>query len=159
MVFVGDATGSATPTPIGFATSHSLSITTNTAQVSTKDHGDFPATIAQNITWEVTCENLYSQTGESTYLAIMKEMKPVQLVFSEANNYLQEGTEKGVVQPNGKDTDWAYNTTDTPVQNSPLPIAKGMALITSVSVNAPAGDNATLSVTFTGTGELDFPNV
>ena len=54
MVFIGS-------TPIAFATSHSLSITMNTTEISTKDHGDFPSVIGQNITWELTTENLYSE--------------------------------------------------------------------------------------------------
>lgn len=131
--------------PIGFATSHSLSMTTNTSEVSTKDHGDFPTVIAQNISWEITAENLYSTAGEATYMTAMKTMTPVHLVFAEASNYGAD--EQGVVSPetgtaNAKE--WTVGTK----------IAEGDALITSFSINAPSGDNATMSVTFTGQGAL-----
>lgn len=129
--------------PIGFATSHSLSMTTNTSQVSTKDHGDFPATIAQNITWEISVENLYSELGEATYMQIMKTMSPVTLVFAEAANYSNTSAQKGLPM----DDDGAEWTIGTKV-------AEGKALLTSFSINAPAGDNATMSCTFTGTGDL-----
>ena len=136
MVFYNNA-------PIGFATSHSLSMTMNTSQVSTKDNGDFPSTLAQNITWEITAENLYSELGEATYMQIMSSMQPVTLVFAEASNYSNTTAQKGLpLDDNGQE--WAVGTK----------VAEGKALLTSFSINAPAGDNATMSVTFTGTGEL-----
>lgn len=132
-------------TPVAFATSHNLSITMNTSEVSTKDHGDFPATLGQNITWEVTTENLYSRNGESMLWNAMKTMQPVQIQFAEATEYNQTSAEKGIVGLQGAQN-WTPDSTHT--------IATGYALITSLSVNAPSGDNATLSATFTGTGEL-----
>lgn len=143
MVFLGGS-------PIGFATSHSLSMTTNTTQVSTKDHGDYPSTIAQNITWEITAENLYSTTGESTYMTAMKTMQPVTVVFAEAGNYNNNTTAQPGIQgisTNGP-AEWSYS------EPGSVKVAEGKALITSFSINAPAGDNATMSVTFTGTGDL-----
>lgn len=137
MVFLGEA-------PIGFATSHSLSMTTNTTQVSTKDHGDFPSTIAQNITWEVSAENLYSDTGEATYMTAMKTMQPVTIVFAQAGNYSNTQAQGATPMQTTGGAEWTVGTK----------IAEGQALITSFSINAPAGDNATMSVTFTGVGEL-----
>ena len=140
MVFYNNA-------PIGFATSHSLSVTTNTTEVSTKDHGDYPAVIAQSISWEITAENLYSNAGELIYMQIVKDKIPVEIVFAPANNY-DNSNEPGVI---GNQKEWAFTADDA--------IAKGKALITSFSINAPSGDNATMSVTFTGVGELETPNV
>ena len=136
MVFLNDA-------PIAFATSHSLSITVNTSEVSTKDHGDFPSVIGNNITWEITTENLYSDDAESALWTAMKTMQPVTVKFA-ASNYSNETSQKGIVG--------VENATEWTVDKA---IASGKALITSLSVNAPSGDNATLSATFTGVGELD----
>lgn len=158
MVFIdvpSGVTGSTATTslPIGFATNHSLSMTTNTTQVSTKDHGDFPATLAQNITWECSAENLYSDAGEKIYMQAMKTMQPVHLVFAEASNYSNTQAQEGLplidnVGATGVTTsEWQYT--------SSTKVAEGDALITSLSINAPAGDNATMSVTFTGNGDLD----
>lgn len=135
MVFLGG-------NPIGFATSHSLSLTTNTTEISTKDHGDFPSVIAQNISWEVTAENLYSRAGKNTYMSAMMSKQEVTLAFHEASNY--DGTQKPLADPG---SEWAPDVSDGR-------IATGKALITSFSINAPSGDNATMSVTFTGVGEL-----
>ena len=138
MVFLG---GSA----IGFATSHALSLTTNTTEVSTKDHGDYPAVVAQSIGWEVTAENLYSDTGETTYMKAMLAKTPVDIKFAKVTNY-SATDEKGIID-NGEKTAWTAGTV----------IAEGKALITSFSINAASGDNATMSVTFTGVGALNTP--
>jgi hypothetical protein len=130
--------------PIGFATSHSLSVTTNTTEVSTKDHGDYPAIIAQSISWEITAENLYSDAGEAVYMTIVKDKTPVNIVFAPAENY-SNTNEPGVIDSQKV---WQAGTA----------IASGKALITSFSINAPSGDNATMSVTFTGVGELTTGN-
>lgn len=136
MVFIDDQ-------PIGFATSHSLSISTNMTEISTKDHGDFPSQVVQSLSWEVQAENLYSEAGESTYMTAMLSKTPVDLVFAEAANYNQTGLEKGVIDVT-PEKEWSEGTV----------IASGKALISSFSINAPAGDNATMSVTFTGVGEF-----
>ena len=137
MVFLNDA-------PIAFATSHSLSITVNTSEVSTKDHGDFPSVSGNNITWEITTENLQSDNAESALWAAMKTMQPVTVKFAPASNSTNATSQKGIVGVENAE-EWAAGTA----------IASGKALITSLSVNAPSGDNATLSATFTGVGELD----
>lgn len=138
MVFLG---GSA----IGFATSHALSLTANTTEVSTKDHGDYPAVVAQSIGWEVTAENLYSDTGETTYMKAMLAKTPVDIKFAKVANY-SATDEKGIID-NGEKTAWTAGTV----------IAEGKALITSFSINAGGGENATMSVTFTGVGALNTP--
>ena len=138
MAFLG---GSA----IGFATSHTLSLTANTTEVSTKDHGDYPSVVAQSIGWEVTAENLYSDTGETTYMKAMLAKTPVDIKFAKVANY-SATDEKGIID-NGEKTAWTAGTV----------IAEGKALITSFSINAGGGENATMSVTFTGVGALNTP--
>ena len=128
---------------LGFATSHSLSITTNTTEVSTKDHGDYPAVIAQSVSWEVQCENLYTDANEAALIAIQTSKTPVTITFCKVSNY-DANDEKGIVPgPNTNgDNSWTPGAT----------ILSGQAYLTSFQVNAPAGDNATISCTFTGNG-------
>ena len=138
MVFVG---GSA----IAFATSHSLSVTTNTTEVSTKDHGAYPSVVANTISWEVTTENLCSDSAAnaSALLALMKAKEPVTVKFALVSNWDDNGL-SSVSGAQGVQA-WTAGTA----------LAEGQAIITSLQVNAPAGDNATMSATFTGTGTLD----
>lgn len=127
---------------IGFGTSDSLNLTTNTTEVSTKSHGTFPSVVPQNVSWEVSSENLYSDEGEATYMAAMLNMTPVHIKFAKAQNYNNE-YEPGIV-----------GTTESKTWTVGDVITEGDAIITSFSINAPSGDNATMSVTFTGTGAL-----
>lgn len=133
MVFIGDA-------PVGFATSHSLSVTLNTTEVSCKDNGDYNGVIPQNISWEVSAENLYSDAGEAIYMNAVTNKTLVTLKFAKAGNY-SATNENGVIGDNGH-AEWTVGTV----------IAQGDAYITSFQINAPSGDNATMSVTFTGVG-------
>ena len=134
---------------LGFATSHALSITVNTTEVSTKDHGDYPGIIKQNTTWEVTCENLFCGYNWDELQAMLNGDTPVTVSFVPLSNTAAE-ISKGIVQPEGSETvqptEWTAGTA----------IAKGQAYITSLNVNAAAGDNATISATFTGAGPLTF---
>lgn len=141
MVFVADASGNLNP--IGFATSHTLSKTLNTQQISTKDHGDSAAVLPQNISWEITTENLYSLNGYQALNNAFKEMKEVTVYFGEST-YAQNTAQASIVGVDGA-TDWA----PTGFGES------GYAYITSLDVTAAAGDNATFSATFTGNGTLD----
>lgn len=131
---------------LGFATSHSLSITVNTTEVSSKDHGDYPGIVKQNTTWEVTCENLFCGQNWDELQALLDDDTPVTVSFVPVSNY----NSKGIVQPETGDS--VQPTAWTPGS----PIATGQAYITSFSVNAAAGDNATISATFTGAGPLTF---
>ena len=136
MVFLNDK-------PIAMATSHSLSLSTTTTEVSTKDHGDTPSVTVQSISWEITTENLYTVDGFNDLWTAMKTMQPVTVKFAPASNYSHSG-QTGIVGVQGAQN-WSPGTA----------IASGQAVISSLSVNAPSGDNATLSATFTGQGSLD----
>lgn len=127
---------------IGFGTSDSLNLTTNTTEVSTKSHGSFPSVVPQNVSWEVSSENLYSDEGEAVYMDLMLKMKPVHIKFAKAQNY-DNGYEPGIV-----------GTTESKTWTVGDVITEGDAIIKTFNINAPNGDNATMSVTFTGTGAL-----
>lgn len=136
-------------TILGFATSHALSITVNTTEVSSKDHGDYPGIVKQNTTWEVTCENLFCGENWDELEVMLQNDTPVTVSFVPVTNY----TSKGIVHKN--DGSVAY--TDQPeAWNAGTAIASGEAYITSLNVNAASGDNATISATFTGAGPLVF---
>ena len=137
---------------IGFATSHSLSITTNTTELATKDHGDYPAVLPTTITWEVTAENVYATTSMTKLIGYVKNKTKVTIKFAEVGNYSQDGgsysyyaTEPGIIENDSK-TSWSIGKV----------IGQGKAYITSYSINAASGDNASISCTFTGCGPLDI---
>lgn len=134
---------------LGFATSHALSITVNTTEVSSKDHGDYPGVVKQNTTWEVTCENLFCGQNWDELQLLLDDTTPVTVSFVPVSNYDSKGIvhkEDGSAAVPDQEEAWTAGTA----------LASGQAYITSLNVNAASGDNATISATFTGAGPLTF---
>lgn len=127
--------------PIAFATSHSLSKTLNTQEISTKDHGDSAAVLPQNKTYTLSTENLYSLTGYKALNTIFENMTLVDVYFGETT-YSQASGQASIVGVNG--TNWAKSGFGE----------QGKGYITSLQVTAGAGDNATFSAEIAITGSL-----
>lgn len=127
--------------PIAFATSHSISFTTNTSEVSTKDHGLYPSLVVNSQSWEVSAENLASADSINQLFTVLENTKNGQTVTLK---FAKPATwhDNGIVGNEGDDSLWTAGDI----------IAQGEAYLTSMQLNAPAGDNATISATFTGVG-------
>jgi predicted secreted protein len=143
MVFT-DVAGSGTSKSIAYATNHTLTLGTASQEISTKDSGGGKWTELNihKLNWSASSENLYSYDGKgSNYNDLFEKMltrEPVTLVFALESTY---ATKPDVVPAAG----W------TPIT---APRYTGTAYITDLSLNAPDGDNASFSVTFTGSGAL-----
>lgn len=125
---------------LAYATSHTLTITGNTIDISSKDHGYWGASEVGNITWEATTENLYTENDYDALFQAMVAKTPIDIVFAKAANYDADGL---------KDA----GTGVTPSWTKGLGY-KGKAVISSLTANANTGENATYSATFTGVGAL-----
>lgn len=125
---------------IAYATSHQLTITGNQVDISHKDLGIWSASEIGNITYEITSENLYSDSGFDDLFTAMVSKNPVTIVFGHASNWNEEGL-------SDSSTNWTPDTTTKKAY-------QGKALITSLTANANVGENATFSVTFTGQGSI-----
>ena len=143
MLFI-ESTGEGTAfKSIAFATSHSLSISAETVETSSKDTGGkWVSKAPRKLSWTMSTENLYSLDGEgSTYddlFTAMTERKELSVVFSLEKEY---AAKKDEVPEGG----W------TPVTTGQY---KGKVVITSLELNAPNGDNATFTASFEGVGAL-----
>lgn len=124
---------------IALATAHTLTLTGNTIDVSSKDHGYWGASEVGNLTWEVSTDNLYSTTEFDNLWTLFIGKTPVEIVFGASADYDTNGLDH-----TSKES-WAPATTG---------VLKGKAVITSLTVNANTGENATFSATFTGTSPL-----
>ena len=154
MEFIGD-----TPQPIAFATNHTLSLTRNTQEISSKDHGDATAVLPTTQSWEVTTENLMSAAGYEQVLDAYLNATPLTIYFGASNykNYptssQDPASEQGIVDvdnaANWNEEAWPSGATLATSLN-----LQGTAYITSLNVNAPNGENATYTATFTGTGQI-----
>ena len=126
---------------LAYAKNHTLTITGNTIDISSKDHGYWGASEIGNLTWEVQTENLYTEDNYDKLFDAMTTKTPVDIVFAQAQNY----NENGLKAVGGSVDSWTASTTSG---------RKGKAVITSLTVNANTGENATYSATFTGSGPL-----
>lgn len=133
---------------IAFATSHTLSITGNTTDISSKDHGFFTASALTSITWEISAENLYTDTAFNDYFnAMVNTRQPIQVIFG---HYADDSSLaiSGIVGDSDSDGQESWTAPTSGVYYS------GDAYITSLTANAANGDNATFSVTLSGIGKL-----
>ena len=132
MLFVGGKS-------IAFATAHTLTLTTNTTDIASKDHGIYGAKDVSTITWEITTENLFAESDYATLVDSMLAGQTVDVVFANAASWVKTGID---------------NSTKTWSPDSAGTQLSGKALITSLTANANTGENATFSATFTGVGAI-----
>lgn len=125
---------------IGAATSHSLNINSNTTEISTKDTGIYGEIEATNVTWEITSENLFIAGEFDKLFAAQTGLTKVTCVFGQAAQWDGKSLTSKSLE------NWTNDTT--------TPYYTGSGYITSLSVNAPNSENATYSVTITGSGEI-----
>lgn len=140
MLFIGGKS-------IGYATSHTLSISADMKETSTKDSaGKWQTSEAGVLSWTASSENLCGDSvagiGYDELFDYMIARQPIEAVFA----------------LEGNSTDYANGKLDA------VPTAgwtaksgngyKGKVIINSLEKNAPNGDNATFTVNFTGTGAL-----
>lgn len=127
---------------IPLATSHTMRISSDTVDISNKDvaSGKWAASEVGQFSWEVTTDNLYSDTGVETLYEAMLLAEPIDAVF------IEKDEDDGDELPSGGS--WTPSTTKKGFQ--------GQVIITSLEVTAQNGENATFSATFTGYGELSY---
>lgn len=124
-----------------WATSHVLTLTGNTVDISSKDHGSWGASEIGNLTWELTAECLYSDGDYDDMFDRMVAKTRLMIQFGQVANYDADGLER----VGGNVVAWQAN---------PYYSKKGYAVVTSLTANANTGENATYSITFTGAGPL-----
>lgn len=140
MLFVGGKS-------IAFATNHTLSISADTKETSSKDSGGLWQTSEVGVlSWTCKSENLFGNDVEGIgYMELFDMFKartPITGIFAlEGNSTDYADNKLGAVPADG----WTPKTGDG---------LTGQMIITNLELNAPNGDNATFSVDFTGVGEL-----
>lgn len=124
---------------IAYATSHVLTITGNTVDIASKDHGFWGASEVGSLTWEITSENLYTQDAYDELFDAMVACEPIDVAFGKVANYNKDGIDNSTAN-------WAPDTAGS--------VKYGKAIITSLVCNANTGENATFSITLTGQGAI-----
>lgn len=124
---------------IAYATSHTLTINGNTIDISSKDHGFWGASEMGNITWEITSENLFTESYYEQLFDAMINKTPLTVAFGFASDWNVNGL--------------GENQADYSLSKSKS-FYTGQAYLTSLTANANTGENATFSITLTGSGAL-----
>lgn len=140
MLFVGGKS-------IAYATSHSLSISADTKETSSKDSGGkWQTSEVGTLSWTCSSENLCGNTsagiGFDELFEYMVARKPITGVFAlegDSTNF-DEGKLDAVPTAG-----WKAKANDG---------YTGQMIITNLEKNAPNGENATIKVDFTGVGAL-----
>lgn len=125
-----------------YATNHTLTITAETTDISSKDHGIWGGSEVSRYTWEITSENLYTADAYNEFFDQMMTGEKFKVRFG-----------LKVAQ-----SDMSVNVADgdatLPYWTSRDVYYEGDVLVTSLAANAANGDNATFTVTLTGTGSI-----
>lgn len=129
---------------IAYATNHTLSITANTTDVSSKDHGIYGSTEVVSFSWEIQSENLYTEEAyNDLFDAMMAGASGNKLTVKFG---LKANTGDGGTVVDGSYSYWPSKETG---------YYTGECYITSLQANAPNGENATFSVTLQGVGKIE----
>lgn len=121
-----------------WATNHTLTITAETSDISSKDHGIWSAAEVSKYTWEITSENLFTSTEYDKLFDAMLAGTAIKIKFGLKK---EEGS-KNVAD--GDYSEWSVGAS----------FYEGNVIITSLTANANNGENATYSVTLTGSGAI-----
>ncbi len=131
---------------IAYATSHTLTMTAETVDINTKDHGEWGSTEVNKISWSISTENLYTDEDYNALFDLMVGKKKVKVVFG------KKAEADSVVVADGDAANYTPANGDYEHRN---PYMKtGWAYITSLVANTPSGDNATFTAEFQGVGAL-----
>lgn len=123
-----------------FATSHTLSISAETADISSKDHGIWGGSEVTKFSWEISSENLYTEDNYDNLFDLMLAGEPFKVRFGLKS---QNDNSKNVADGDYDNWTSKYNG-----------YYEGDVVITSLNANANNGENATYSATFTGAGKI-----
>ena len=125
-----------------YATNHTLTITAETTDISSKDHGVWGASEVARYTWEITSENLYTTEAYDEMFDTMLAGEPITVRF---------GLKQTPADPSMNVAD---GNMALPYWTSQSSFYEGKVVISSLVANANNGENATFSVTLTGNGSI-----
>lgn len=137
--------GEGTYKSIGFSTNHTLSTSASTISVSHKDladagNGRWEDSDIDTLTWSITSESFYANEVEG-------------IGFADLFGYYAAGTVLDLKFGVASDSVSGVPTGGWAVPSSGT-VLSGKAIISSIDLNAPDGDNASFSIQFQGKGAL-----
>ena len=136
MLFSNVGGSGSTMTALAAATSCKIGLKGNVQSKKSKDSGCWDESDITTLSWEASSDNLFTVEDYKTLMTAMISRLPINIQFSTVKN---SDSVNGM--PVGG---WTSNTDGF----------KGLALITSLEATGNNGDNATYSISLTGSGPL-----
>lgn len=135
---------------IAHASSHSVSITPEIAEVNSKDTGIWGMKEITKINWTISAEHLYVESEfENIFNLAVTTGEAFDVYFGLKSGYKgSESYNSNATVNVTADGDWTPDSTAN--------LLHGKVLISSISVSAAAGENATFSVEMQGVGALQL---
>lgn len=127
-----------------YATNHTFSMTAETTDISTKDHGIWGASEVAKYSWEITSENLYTTEDYDAMFDAMIAGTPITIRFGLKATPTGDAASLNPADGNNALPYWTAGST----------YYTGKVIITSLVANANNGENATYSLTLTGVGGI-----
>lgn len=124
---------------IAKAKTHTLTITSDTIDVSSKDDGFYGASIPGKINWEISAENIYTEKAFDELYAKAQARQVFEVVFGRVANYDAEGL--------GSKDSWTPDSTKHTTYT-------GKVTLTNMTLNANNGEVTSFSATLKGVGAL-----
>ena len=124
---------------IAKAKTHTLTITSDTIDVSSKDDGFYGASIPGKINWEISAENIYTEKAFDELYAKAQAREVFEVVFGRVANYNVEGL--------GENENWSPDSTAHTTYT-------GKVILTNMTLNANNGEVTSFSATLKGVGAL-----
>lgn len=124
---------------IAKAKNHTLTITSDTIDVASKDDGFYGASIPGKINWEISAENIYTETAFDELYLKAQERTVFEVVFARVQSYDSEGL--------GDKANWEPDKTTHTYYT-------GKVTLTNLTLNANNGEVSSFSATLKGVGAL-----
>ena len=124
---------------IAKAKTHTLTITSDTIDVSSKDDGFYGASIPGKINWEISAENIYTEKAFDELYAKAQARQVFEVVFGRVANYNAEGL--------GENDAWTPDSVKHTTYT-------GKVTLTNMTLNANNGEITSFSATLKGVGAL-----
>lgn len=124
---------------IAKAKTHTLTINSDTIDVSSKDDGFYGASIPGKITWEIAAENIYTEKAFDELYAKAQARQVFEVVFGRVANYDAEGL--------GEKESWTADSVKHTTYT-------GKVTLTNMTLNANNGEVTSFSATLKGVGAL-----
>lgn len=127
-----------------YGQSHSLSVSSSTTEVSSKDHGNHPDSEVTQTSFTLSGEFYFTKENANTALAMANAATPITFCFAQvAETSAADGLQP--VTNYGSQSTWSIGSDFKEYGN---------AIITSFSIQSQTGEVATCSIEATGQGAL-----